>query len=154
MAQQSKLINEMIDDYFKVKNKSDGEIFKQLSLYIYSLESPDSDLYMLAKIVPEPYLSNLVSYFAGSTINIPSNEEYRRGILLSICYYLKEIKNYSWIEIKDFLNFSENNKDLFSSISLGKSINKLNDKINKELYEIVKNIEIEDAAEFIKTLSK
>ena len=124
-------IKKTLEEYLKVEEETASNIFNQLALYIYSLNSDTHDLFILAKLVPEcktpeEYLNKIISYFDGDRLQLPSKEEHRTLLLTAVCYYLKVIKGYNWQQIKELLDLPENNKNLLSSISIGGKINKLN----------------------------
>jgi len=144
------IVKEKLKKYLKVEEETASSLFEQLALYIYSLEAEKHDLYILAKLLPEKEISKLVAYFDGDTIKLPTKKEHRTLLLLGVCYYLKEIKRFTWEEIKTFLDLPENNQDLVSSISLGGKINKLNEKISKEWVEMLRNIKVSGLDEFAK----
>jgi hypothetical protein len=140
------IIQDRLDKYFKIEEYNVKKIFNQLSLYIYYLESRDTkkDLYVLAKILPEEYLSKVISYFDGDIIKMPTKAEYKESYVLALCYYLKEIKQWSWVQIKEFLSLPDLEKDDLSSIKIGKKINKIKEEINKNLLNIIQSTKIED----------
>lgn len=144
------IVKEKLKKYLKVEEETASSLFEQLALYIYSLEAEKHDLYILAKLLPEKEISKLVAYFDGDIIKLPTKKEHRTLLLLGVCYYLKEIKRFTWEEIKTFLDLPENNQDLVSSISLGGKINKLNEKISKEWVEMLRNIKVLGLDEFAK----
>ena len=138
------MIQDTLAKYFKEEEKDVAKIFDQLSFYIYSLKSPKSDLYMLAKILDEETLSKVIDYFGGDILKIPSKEDYQESLLISICFYLKEIKGWNWIEIKKFMDIPEKYKDKISMISVGGKINKVKRQLNRDLLRLTENIPLSD----------
>lgn len=139
-----------LEEYFKKDEVLNNEIFNELLLYIYSLESGTSDLYMLAKILPEESLQKLITYYDGDIIKLPSREEYKNHTLVALCFWLKVFKNYNWIEIKEYLKIPENNKDMLSSISIGNKINKIKRILGDDLIEALEKADTEDFVKFYK----
>jgi hypothetical protein len=113
------LIKQTLEDYFKKDEILTEQIFNQLTLYIFSLNSDQHDLYLLAKLLDNDSLQKIISYYDGDILRLPTREEYKTNILTALCFWLKTFKGYSWFEIKDYLKIPENNKDLLSSISIG-----------------------------------
>lgn len=143
------IIKDKVKEFLKIEETTADEIFEQLTLFIYSLESKKHDLYILAKLLKPEELSKVISYFDGDTLKLPSKEEHRNLLLLSVCYYLKSVKGWDWTKIKEFLDLPENNQNLLSSISIGGRINKLNEQMSKELLKILNTTEIKGMEEFV-----
>lgn len=137
-------IKEEIDKYFNEARKNVKKNLNVLSFFIYSIESPDSDLYRLAQIVDdENTLANIIDYFGGRTISIPDNENFRNCLLLIISFYLIEFENYSWADVKNLIKFPETDSDMFNSVSLGKKMSKIKKKSTKELKQMIANMDID-----------
>lgn len=143
-------LKDIIEHYFQKDEILDKQIFNELTLYVYSLESKDSDLYMLAKMLDEESLQKIIAYYDGDSLKLPTREEYKNCVLTALCMWLKTFKGYSWIEIKEYLEIPENNKDILSSISIGGKINKVQDNLGKELFDHLNRIEEKDFIEFYK----
>jgi hypothetical protein len=154
---RTEVLQETIDTYYQKLEEYDKQIFSQLALYIYYLESQktDSDLYVLAKIIPEDHVKKIINYFSssekGSTLKLPSIDEYRKAYLLGVCYFLKEIKKWEWTRIKDFLPLPEQYQEILSPISIGKKINQISENLNKELVNLLVKCDIHSV---IKALEK
>jgi len=137
---QAKVLKNTIDKHFKNKGENNFKLFSELSFYIYGLESPKSDLPILAKLLSREDLINLLSYYDGDPIYPPDWDNYQECVFLAICFYLKEVQNYTWTEIKKFLNLPEQNQNLFSPITIGRKINRLKVQMNKQLEVILNSI--------------
>lgn len=163
MSSQNKLMQERFEKYLAIKQETDREIFRKLTLLIYSLESgSDNDLYIIAKKLPKQYLDELIDYYDGDVLKLPSKEEYRRCNLLAIAFFLKEIykdeegNSLNWTEIKNIMSLPENDKEMISSISLGRRINEIKDsfsellanleyhKTEEKLYQIMNELKDKD----------
>lgn len=142
----SLLLKETIEKYFKKIDELDKQIFSQLALYIYYLESKktESDLYILAKLLPEEYLERVISFYDGASLKLPKNEDYKKTYLLAICYYLKEIKHWGWDQIKAFVPIPKEYQDILSSISIGKRINLISENMSAEFISLLTNYDIEN----------
>lgn len=142
-------IKEKLKNYLVVEEETASKIFEQLAFYIYSLESGKHDLYILAKLLPEEDINKMVAYFDGDTIKLPSKEQHKTLLLLSVCFYLKVLKGYSWERIKEFLDLPENNQNMLSSISIGGKINKLQSQISDEFLKMLQTTKIKDMDAFL-----
>lgn len=138
-------IKELLDSYFKTQEKADKEILNQIILYIYYLDSNslDSDLFILARLLPSDLLYKLISYYDGDVLKMPSKEDFKKSFITSVCFYLKEIKNWEWKEIKEFFPSNEEYIELISSISIGKKINKIKETLGNDLMKLLKNLKID-----------
>lgn len=151
---QTSFINERINDFLEQEKQCNKEMFAQLCLYIFSLESKENknDLYLLAKKVSLEELIDLVCYYDGDTIRLPNKEQLNDSFLIAFVMYMKEILEYDWPKIKKILNLPENEKDRLSSISIGRRINNIKEKFNKDINKILNKIDSND--EEIKNIKK
>ena len=139
-------LKKIIQEYFDNDKFTTHGIFHLLSLYIYVSESGDTDLPILARLLDEKSLQTLISFYDGDNLKLPTKEEYKRCMLTALCFWLRVFKNYSWDEIRDYLGLTENDKDIFSSMSLGGKIGKIKSMIGQELIEAMENV---DENEFV-----
>jgi len=144
---QNKLLKERVEKYFLQKQETDLELLRKLTLIIYSLESgSDNDLYMLAKLLPNDNLINIIDFYDGDVLKLPSKNEYRKSAFLATIYYLREVYRdnkgncMSWKEIKDILSLPEQEAEFFSSIAFSKKINEIKDKLNTEAIQLFKQL--------------
>lgn len=144
---QNKLLKQRVETYFLHKQETDLELLRKLTLIIYSMESGiDNDLYILAKLLPNETLIDLIDFYDGDILKLPSKNEYRKSAFLATIYYLREIyrdKNgdcMSWKEIKNILSLPENEAEFFSSIAFSKKINDIKDKLNTEAIQLFKKL--------------
>ena len=137
---ENSLVNKKIQEYFKIDKLSAKQSFDALTLYIYSLQSNQNDLYLLAKILPESSISELVSYYDGDYLRIPSKDDYKVARLVALSFFLKEIEKWSWPNIKDFLSLAEEDADQFNTVSLGIKIKQVKDKMNKDLLNLLNKV--------------
>jgi len=138
--QQVDLIKDRIDEFFDEERKNNETLLEQLTLYIYGLdEGNETDLYILAKILPQEYLNKLINYCDGDSLKLPSKEEYRKKYLLIVCFYMKEILGYEWARIKKVLNLPENDVKMLSTISIGHQITKIKKSLNKDLRKMMED---------------
>jgi hypothetical protein len=141
-------LKNILDSYLQQDDVLNEQVFNELILYIYALESKDNDLYMLSRLLPEEYLQKLISYYDGDILKLPSREEYKTCVLTALCFWLKTFKGYSWFEIKEYLKIPDNNKDLLSSISIGGKINKIKENMGSDLLSNLDKIEEKEFVNF------
>jgi hypothetical protein len=141
-------LKNILDSYLQQDDILNEQVFNELILYIYALESKDNDLYMLSRLLPEEYLQKLISYYDGDILKLPSREEYKTCVLTALCFWLKTFKGYSWFEIKEYLKIPDNNKDLLSSISIGGKINKIKENMGSDLLNNLDKIEEKEFVNF------
>lgn len=139
-----------LESYFQQDDVLNEQIFNELVLYIYSLESKTNDLYMLSKILPEEYLQKLITYYDGDILKLPSREDYKTCVLTALCFWLKTFKGYTWFEIKEYLQIPDNNKDLLSSISIGGKINRIKEMMGEDLITNLDKIKEQEFINFYK----
>jgi len=149
MASQAQIIKEKFEKYLQADESE--SVFNQLALYIYATESNESDLHILAKILPPYYLAKLINYYFGDPIRPPKKDKFQDCMLLAITYFLKHEKGLSWTEIKEFLDLPEFDKDMISSISLGSRINRIRDNLNKEMIDLLNQMNLENLEKFIES---
>lgn len=143
---KNKIIERRLSEYFEKEKYVAKDIFNQLSLFIYSIEDSTSDLYNMAKILPDEHLEKLINYYDGAIIKIPTKEKFKEALLLSLLFYFYEIKKLSWSEIKEIIDYDTYFKD-YSLISLGKKIIKIRKIINKEMIGILQRLDIKTVLE-------
>ena len=147
---ENKLVAKQLQKYYEVSQLTTEQIFASLTLYIYSLQNKKNDLYILAKLLPEEYITAIISYFDGDFLQIPTKEDYQNSRLLALTFFLKEIQKWSWNEIKDFLNINKDDKELFSTISLGKQINSIKEDLNIDIKNLLTNLDQQDIDKLLK----
>lgn len=138
------ILRQTLDKYFRQEQQSTEQTFNQLAMYVYSLDSDNNDLAILAKILDEENLKKLIEYYDGKHIKPPTKKKFQECLLVSLCFYLKEIKGWNWSEIKNFMDLPDKYKDEISTISLGGKINKIKSRLQNDLKNLVQTIPIEE----------
>jgi len=73
---------------------------------------------------------NLIKYFGGQTVRIPSHEEMYKSFLVIVCFYKKEIEGKSWTDIKKEVKVDIN------SHALGKIVKSIGDRIKIDMEDL------------------
>lgn len=142
MRIMDQIVKQTLDKYFEQEQQSSEHIFNQLAMYIYSLDSDNSDLAVLAKLLDEDNLKKLIEYYDGKHIRTPTKKKFQECLLVSLCFYLKEVKGWNWAEIKSFMDLPEKFSDEISMISLGGKINKIKSRLQNDLKNLVQTVPI------------
>lgn len=148
----NRFLKKALDEYFSTDDILNEQLFNELSLYIYSLESRNNDLYMLAQLLDGDSLQKLIAYYDGDMLRLPSREAYKTSVLTALCFWLKVFKGYNWQEIKQYLNLPDVHKDILSSISIGGKINKIKETLGTELVEKLIAIDEKEFTNFYKEI--
>lgn len=116
------------------------DLLKSLSFIIYELENNSkNDLFMLSKLLDEDSLTKIIDYYNGSTLTIPTKEEYKMCSLLSLFFYLTEIKEMSFSQAKEFIKKNGNVELEFSEQTIGRRLNKVKEKLKIKILELIEN---------------
>lgn len=118
---------------------SSEELLNLIISVTYASESANNDLYILSKYLKDEDIRHLIFNLSGKKIQLPTIEDYYKSTILSLCFYLLEIKNMSWEEVNEIVK--NNNPVLydkyFNSIDIGKKISKIKKYINSKMFEIL-----------------
>jgi len=129
---------EQIDNNLNEINLS---IINSISFLIYEIENNDkNDLFILSKLLDEQSLINIINYYNGATIKLPTKLEYKRNLILSLYFYLIEIKGYSFQDaakiIKDKAGYEiEEHDHLF-----GKKLKAIKDKLKQRVIQMLEEL--------------
>lgn len=137
--QHGMLLNK-IRSYVQQTEYSEQQILESLSLYIYQKQGDINDLYILAKLLPEGTLSNLIAYYDGDSLNLPTKEEYKNSKILAVSFFLREIKKWSWEDIREFLDLPEEEIQMINSYSLGKKIATIKEELNYDIEKLLEQL--------------
>jgi hypothetical protein len=108
-----------------------NSLFSALSLVFYH-NVKFSEIYDVYKLLGIENFVKLIHLLDGRTVRLPTSEELRESILLSLCFYYREIEGLEWNEIHDKIPFQ------FSSISMSYKLKSLNAAMKSELKEILR----------------
>jgi hypothetical protein len=129
------IFDSQIDEVFGKKKESEMDIIlKTLSMVIYE-NSSNTDTMELYKLLGMENFVKVISLFDGRTVKLPSADEFKENLILSLIYYYKEIKQFTWEQIKEKLPFE------ISGIRYGIKIKNLNNYIRQKLEELLSNFD-------------
>ena len=114
-----------------VVDDQQSDLFRAIALVFYHNEKL-SDLYDAYKLLGIDNFVKLVHLFDGRTVRFPTSTELKDAIIMSLCFYYREIEGLTWEEIRDHIPFK------FSSLTVSYKLKSLNAAIRKELVEIFK----------------
>jgi len=118
---------------------SSEELLNLIISVTYASESANNDLYILSKYLKDDDIKNLIFNLSGKKLQLPTIEDYYKSTVLSLCFYLLEVKKMSWEEINEVVK--KNNPILhekyFNTHDIGRRISKIKKYINSELFEIL-----------------
>jgi len=117
------------------------QMLNSITFLVYELESGNkNDLFMLSKLLDEESLNNLINYYNGANIRIPTVEDFKRSTILGLFYYLMDVKNLSFSESKTIIE-SYGYKIEDDSISLGKRVSSLRKQLANRILNVIEDIQ-------------
>jgi len=130
--EESNVFEKQLREAFKpAAANQQNDLFRAISLVFYHNEKL-SDLYDVYKLFGIEDFVRLVHLFDGRTVRFPTSTELKEAIILSLCFYYKEVEGLTWEEIHDKIPFK------FSSLTISYKIKSLNAAIRAEMMEIFK----------------
>lgn len=134
MASESvkNLWEEELEKVFNKTRRCDEQTFMDI-LSIIIFNRFDSNLGKLYTIIGDMNLfSKLVEEFSDTMFKFPNSDDLRNAIVTALCYYYREIKHLSWVEVQKLLPYE---KDV--PIHYGKTIATINRDIKRQLDELL-----------------
>lgn len=110
-----------------------------ISLLVYSIECDQkNDLYLLAKALQEQNsLSNIVKYFSGTTLKIPTLKQFKLYEQIAIYFYFTEVERKRFSFVTDLL---KQNGNEVNHILIGKKLSEFKDKLTVKLNEVIQEL--------------
>ena len=110
-----------------------------ISLLVYSIECDQkNDLYLLTKALKEENsLSNIVKYFSGTTLKIPTLEQFKLYEQIAIYFYFTEVERKKFSFVTDLL---KQNGNEVNHILIGKKLSEFKDKLTVKLNEVIQEL--------------
>jgi hypothetical protein len=127
---ESSVFERQMREAFKPVDEQNS-LFSALSLVFYH-NVKFSEIYDVYKLLGIENFVKLIHLLDGRTVRLPTSEELRESILLSLCFYYREIEGLEWNEIHDKIPFQ------FSSISMSYKLKSLTAAMKTELKEILR----------------
>ena len=112
-------------------NNEQSDLFRAITL-VFQHNEKLSEIYDVYKLLGIEDFVRLVHLFDGRTVRFPTSTELKDAIILSLCFYYREIEGLTWEEVHDRIPFK------FSSLTVSYKLKSLNAAIRKELVEIFK----------------
>jgi hypothetical protein len=139
-GKSSSVIDNLYNKYFKYADIDIQKALNIFSLYIFCKTSKNkksaSDLHKLGEILDRDSLVNMIDFFDGDTLELPSVKEYEHNLFITVSYFLRKV-GMEWSEIREFLGYS---KKKFSTVYTGKQLKILESDLDKQLEIILANL--------------
>lgn len=131
----------MIQDIDEKITEVNLSLINSISFLVYEIENNDrNDLFMLSKLLDEQSLTNLINYYNGTTIKLPTKLEYKRNLTLALYFYLIELKGFTFAQASEILKnqtgfqIDENEK------SIGLRLKYLKDKLKVKVLQMIEEL--------------
>ncbi len=131
-SQPSDVFESQISDLFSKKNKDDKYVLLEILSILFYQNKNASDLADIYDELGLDNLSKLINLFDGKSVKLPTRAEFEDLLILAICYYHKEVEGSEWKDIKKQVPFE------ISSITYGRRIKTMNEKLRKEVMQLFK----------------
>jgi hypothetical protein len=122
---ESSVFEKQMREAFKPADEQ-NPLFSAVALVFYH-NAKISEIYDVYKLLDMENFVKLIHLLDGRTVHLPTSAELQESILLSLCFYYREVKGLDWDEIHDKIPFQ------FSSISMSYKLKSLNSAIRSEL---------------------
>ena len=134
-----------ISELSKKADKENLDSLKSLLWIVFYFFTKQHDLYYMSKILSLEQIIDLVEFYNGAEMRIPSKKEFRESLALVVSLHM-EMNGHSWEEIKTVLGLRD--KDYFNSISIGKKMKTIKEGIKQKIHKLIgkKGSEIDELA--------
>jgi hypothetical protein len=130
--EEGSVFEKQLREAFKpVVNNQQSDLFRAIALVFYHNEKL-SDIYDAYKLFGVENFVRLIHLFDGRTVRFPTSMELKEAIILSLCFYYKEVEGLTWEEVHDRIPFK------FSSLQMSYKIKSLNSALRQELVSLFK----------------
>jgi hypothetical protein len=131
--EERSVFEKQLRDAFKpAAGSQQSDLFRAIALVFYHNEKL-SDIYEVYKLLGVEDFVRLIHIFDGRTIRFPTSAELKEAVILSLCFYYREVEGLTWEEVHDKIPFK------FSSLTVSYKLKSLNAAIRAELTEIFKD---------------
>ena len=121
-----------IKQLFEKKEDKEIDIILDCVYLILFQTTHGNEIKQLYNLLDLETFVKILTFFDGKTVSFPKKSEIKEAIILSLCYYYKEIKNMNWNEIKKQFPFE------ISSIKFGLRIKSFNNFLQRKLNTLLK----------------
>lgn len=126
----SDVFEQQINELFVRKQDDEADVvLEALSIVLYQ-NHKNTDMVELYKLLGLDGFLKVVSLFEGRTVKFPTRGEIQESLILSLCYYYKEVLGMTWPEIRQKMPFD------ISAHSYGIRIKSLNRFVRKKLSQL------------------
>jgi hypothetical protein len=130
--EEGSVFEKQLREAFKpVVDNQQSDLFRAIALVFYHNEKL-SDIYDAYKLFGVENFVRLIHLFDGRTVRFPTSTELKDAIILSLCFYYREVEGLTWEEVHDRIPFN------FSSLTISHKIKSLNAALRSEIVEIFK----------------
>jgi hypothetical protein len=130
--EESSVFEKQLREAFKPAfDNYQSDLFRAIALVFYHNEKL-SDIYDAYKLLGVENFVRIIHLFDGRTVRFPTSTELKDAIILSLCFYYREIEGLTWEEVHDRIPFN------FSSLTISYKIKSLNAALRSEIAEIFK----------------
>ena len=99
MQLTSSIILKYLKDYKNKSNDEKSSVLETITSLIVLLMHKNEQFYYLSKILPEKQLQDLVLFFDGGNLKLPTKEEYLHLTLVVVVFYMAYFDGYSETKI-------------------------------------------------------
>ena len=137
------LLKQQIDKFFNQEKKDTQALLYRISLLVYKFIVPETDVYDLLKngIIDAETLDKIINYKDGELLITPNKKVWKECLLTTLCFYLRNIKNMEWSDIKKQMPLSDQDMSNSLTISLGKKNKFFSKRIKEEFQDIINNLD-------------
>jgi len=129
--EENNIFEKQLRDAFKPAVAQQSDLFRAVALVFYHNEKL-SDIYDIYKLLGIEDFVRLIHLLDGRTVNLPTSTELKDVIILSLCFYYREVEKLGWEEVHERIPFK------FSSLQVSHKIKSLNSALKKELATFLK----------------
>lgn len=130
----------MIQDIEEKMTEINLSLINSIAFLIYEIDNNDkNDLFILSKLLDEQSLINMINYYNGATIKLPTKLEYKRNLNMSLYFYLIEIKGFSFKEATEIIRNMSGYKEE-DELGIAKRLSLVKDKLKTRVLQIIEDL--------------
>lgn len=131
----------MIQDIDEKITEINLSLINSISFLVYEIENNDkNDLFMLSKLLDEQSLTNLINYYNGTTIKLPTKLEYKRNLTLALYFYLIDLKGFTFAQASEILKSQTGFEIDENEKSIGLRLKYLKDKLKVKVLQMIEDL--------------